>query len=573
MNIKPKYKIAAILSLTMLLSAGTLFGQRPIDIDEIKVVAPYEPTVSDAFKINDNPRLDDTLTTKPVFAYNVLPRRLTTRFELEPITPARMRGEPLVKLYQGHFRGGFGTYTTPYGEAFYSTLRSNDYSMGVHLKHLSSSGTIKDHGFSGFSDNLAHLYGKRFFGDNTLSGGLRYDRNVIHYYGFRPDDYEGDPVLEPIVDDLTKKDIRQRINQLNTSIGFGSHHPDSSRFGFYAGLEHNWLSDLYDASEHKIGFKGRIGREIQDPTGMADQVYLGMNVKAEMFHNVSAADTSTTGLISFFPSVSATVNGRFRLNAGLDLAFEADTASYFRVYPNLGLEAELLERYLTVHGRFSGGLQRHSLRSLLQENPFLNTQAAPLGFQNTKTQITAGLKGAFTDKISYNFFVSSEAIDNFAFFVTDTANLLPNQFTLAYDNIRRLHVRGELFSQFGSRFNARLATDFFQYSLDEETEAWHLPTLQVGLNLKYNMQDKIIVSADVFARNATFGRTFDELNNPFAMKLHDVFVDGNIGIEYRYTRVLSFFLNFYNVQNKSLERWMNYPTQKFQVMGGVTWSF
>lgn len=572
MNISLKNKIAAVLYLTMALFAWPLLGQRLLDIGEVRVVAPYVPSLSDAFKINDNPRLDDVVTDKPEFVYNVMPRALATRFELEPITAARMRGEPLAKLYQGHFRGGFGNYTTPYAEAFYNTLRSNNYSMGLHLKHLSSAGIIKDYGFSGFSDNLAHVYGRRFWGSNTLSGGLRYDRNVVHYYGFRPIDYEGDPVLEPYLESLTNKDIRQRINQLNTNIGFGSHSPDSSRLGFNTSAEHNWLSDLYGASEHNLGFKGKLGREIQDPTGMAHQVYISLNSKADIFYNVSQADTSTKGLVSIMPTVFAKA-GRMKLTAGLEMAFQSDTASYFRVYPNIGFEAELIESHLAVHAGLSGGLDRHSLRNLLKENPFLNTRTAPLAFQNTKNLITAGIKGAFSDNISFNLAVSSSNIDNFALFVTDTANLLPNQFTLAFDNIRRLHVRGELFSQFGTRFHARLSADYFQYNLDQEIEAWHLPTLQLGLNLKYNMQDKIIVSADVFARNATFGRAFDNTNNPVAQKLHDLFIDGNIGIEYRYTRILSFFVNFYNVQNKSLERWMNYPSQKLQILGGLTWSF
>lgn len=571
MNITLNFKKLLIFSLAGLLSTVSLFGQRPMDIEEIRVVAPYEPSVSDAFKINDNPRIDDILDEKPTFNYSIMPRRLTTRFELEPITAARMRGEPLTKLYQGHLRGGFGTYTTPYGEAFYNTLRSNDYALGLHLKHLSSSGTIKDHGFSGYSDNLAHVYGKRFFGDNTLNGGLRYDRNVLHYYGFKPDDFEGDPILEPYLAELTQKDIRQRINQLNASIGFGSHHPDSSRVGFNSGLEYNWLTDRYDASEHNIRFKGNVGREVADPFGLMDHVYLSLNAGTDFYRNSNLLDTSSTAVVSLFPGVSARLNG-FKIFAGLDLSVQADTASYFRVYPQLGMEANIIERFLTVHGKLSGGLQRHSLRNLLYENPFLNT-AAPLGFMNTRTEVSAGLKGAFSDKVSYNLIIASARIEDFAFFVTDTTALLGNQFTLAYDDIRRLHFRGELFSQFGTRFHARLAADYFQYGLDQELEAWHLPALQIGLNLKYNLQDKIVVSADLFARDKTFGRTFNELGNPVAKELHGFHIDANFGLEYRYTRILSFFLNFQNVQNKALERWTNYPLQRFHVLGGVSWSF
>ncbi len=571
MNIKLIFRIIPVFGLALLLAPASLLGQRTMDIDEIRVVAPYEPTVSDAFKINDNPRIDDTLEVKPSFAYSILPRKLTTRFELEPITAARMRGEPLAKLYQGHVRGGFGTYTTPYGEAFYNTLRSNDYALGLHLKHLSSAGTIKDHGYSGYSDNLAKVYGRKYFGDNTLDGGLSYQRDVIHYYGFKFEDYENDPIVRPVLDEMDRKDIRQRISQINTNVGFGSHHPDSSRIGYYTGLEYNWLTDRYDASEHNIRFKGNIGREVEDPFGFADQVYIGLNASTDFYHNNTLRDTSNVAVVSLVPGISARLSS-VKLFAGIDLSVQSDTASYFRIYPQLGFEAGLIEKYLTIHGKFSGGLHRYSLREMLQENPFMNSQA-PLGFRNTKNEITGGLKGAFSDKISYNISVASAKIEDYALFVTDTATLLNNQFTLVYDNIRQLHLRGELFSQFGSRLHARLAADYFQYSLEEEAEAWHLPALQLGLNLKYNMQDKFVLSADVFARDKTFGRTFDELGNPVAKELHGMYVDANFGIEYRYTRILSFFLNFRNVQNKSLERWTNYPSQKFHVLGGLTWSF
>ena len=67
MNIKPIFRILMLSSFVMLIASAPLFGQRPMDIEEIRVVAPYQPTVSDAFKINDNPRIDDTLQGKPSF--------------------------------------------------------------------------------------------------------------------------------------------------------------------------------------------------------------------------------------------------------------------------------------------------------------------------------------------------------------------------------------------------------------------------------------------------------------------------------------------------------------------------
>lgn len=570
MNNKPIFIILILSSLMMLMVSAPLFGQRPMDIEEIRVVAPYQPTVSDAFKINDNPRIDDTLQAKPSFTYFIRPRGLDTRFELEPLTAARMRGEPLAKLYQGHVRGGFGNYTTPYAEAFYNSLRSETYALGLHLKHRSSSGGIRDYGYSGYSDNLAHIYGKRFFGSNALTGGLRYDRNVVHYYGYNLEDYSDSPIL-PILEDMTSKDLRQRINQFNASVGFGSNRPDSVRLGLKSGLEYNWLTDRYDAVEHNIRFKGQVGREMEDPFAMLDQLYVGVDLGTDFYSNRNPVDTISNALITFFPKVAIKYD-RLKLHAGIDINVQADTASYFRVYPNIGFEATLIDRHLIVHSEFSGGLQRLSLRELLRENPFMNS-SVPLAFQNTKMEVAAGLKGAINDQFAYNLGMASSRIDNYPFFVTDTTSLLQNEFTLIYDNLRRLQLRGELFGQFGSRFHVRLSANYFQNNPEVEIEAWHLPKLLLGLNMKYNMQDKIILSADLSSRDAAYGRIFDELGSPQAYQLYSWHVDANLGIEYRYTRLLSFFLNFQNMTNKSLERWINYPSQKFHIMGGASWSF
>ncbi|MDX9941421.1 MAG: hypothetical protein RBS53_04310 [Bacteroidales bacterium] len=570
MNIKPIFRILMLSSFVMLIASAPLFGQRPMDIEEIRVVAPYQPTVSDAFKINDNPRIDDTLQVKPSFTYAIRPRGLNTQFELEPLTAARMRGEPLTKLYQGHIKGGFGNYTTPYVEAFYNTLRSNTYALGLHLKHRSSKGGIKDYGYNGYSDNLAHIYGKRFFGTNVLNGGIRFDRNMIHYYGYKPDDYLDTPI-EQTLEDMTSKDFRQRINQLNASVGFGSNFPDSARISYHSGLEYNWLTDRYDAMEHNIRFRGGIGREMEDPFALLDQLYLGLDFGTDFYRNRMPVDTISNALISIFPKIMVKYD-ILKLFAGVNINVQADTASYFRVYPNIGLEAALIDRHLILHSEFSGGMKRQSLRELLRENPFM-TSNVPLAFQNNKMKISAGIKGAFTDQFSYNLGLFSSRIDNYPFFVTDTTSLLHNEFTLAYDNLHQLQVRGELFGQFGSRFQVRLSASYFQNNPEVELEAWHLPNLILGLNMKYNMQDKIILSADLSSRDAAYGRIFNELGKPEAYQLYDWHIDANLGLEYRYSRILSFFLNFQNLANQSLERWLNYPSQKFHIMGGATWSF
>jgi hypothetical protein len=52
-----------------------------------------------------------------------------------------------------------------------------------------------------------------------------------------------------------------------------------------------------------------------------------------------------------------------------------------------------------------------------------------------------------------------------------------------------------------------------------------------------------------------------------------VIADANLGVEYRYSNRVSFFMNFNNFAAQRYQRWFNYPVQAFQFMLGATFRF
>jgi hypothetical protein len=50
------------------------------------------------------------------------------------------------------------------------------------------------------------------------------------------------------------------------------------------------------------------------------------------------------------------------------------------------------------------------------------------------------------------------------------------------------------------------------------------------------------------------------------------FADINLGLEYRYNRILSGFLRLNNISNSRYHKWNNYPVQGISVMAGFTYS-
>jgi len=46
-----------------------------------------------------------------------------------------------------------------------------------------------------------------------------------------------------------------------------------------------------------------------------------------------------------------------------------------------------------------------------------------------------------------------------------------------------------------------------------------------------------------------------------------------LGAEYRYTKKLSAFIQFNNIASSPYNKWEDYPTQRFGILGGLTYSF
>jgi outer membrane receptor protein involved in Fe transport len=105
------------------------------------------------------------------------------------------------------------------------------------------------------------------------------------------------------------------------------------------------------------------------------------------------------------------------------------------------------------------------------------------------------------------------------------------------------------------------------------TRAYHKPDFDLTLSTVYNLKSKIILKADVFVIGNRFALTqvassdFVYTTEP---KLLKGIVDVNLGAEYRYSKMLSFFVNFNNIANTRYYRWEKYPSQRFNLMAGLT---
>lgn len=548
-------------------------GQRPLQIDEIKVIAPYEPSISDAFKINLNPVITDTLAVEMDFDYSIRPQKIVTRYTPGTLAAATVPERTPFRRHSGLVKAGFGNYQTPYFKGFYTLSATEDFLLGVKLKHLSSGKGIEELENSIFSRNKAGIYATRQFKNTSLDVDVHYDRHTVHYYGNTETGLSHDGVR---LITLPAAGRKQRYDFLSTGMQFGTHHADSSKTRYRAGFTHKFLADRFDASEHHFGLTGMLGKDISEGIPqLSNPLYVQVDMSADYFYNQRfPGDTQNTGIYSIKPAIHSQF-GSIHMHLGVNLAVEDYNADYrLRAYPVSGLEVMLVPGTFNFFATLTGSVEKQSYRKLSQQNPFVQP-LINLQFSNIRSAFSTGFKGSFNDRLSYRLSLNHSNIRNQAFYSLAIFRmpLFDNRFEVIYDDMKLLNFRAELVARAGDHFSLKLRGDYFEYDLRNESKPWHMPAYSLALNASYTIAGQFIVSADVYGFGDTYGRFLSPWRDIAEARLISFYTDINLGVEYRYNQNFSAFLNFSNLQNASYEVWTFYPTYKLGLLGGISYSF
>lgn len=528
--------------------------------EQVTVVAAYEPAIPDVNKIMINPAASESEVKLPEMTYLIKPIQLKPVLLPEIIPAVRLVGEPQKMLYRNYARVGFGSYTSPYAEFFANTLRSKSYSFGVHLKHLSSSGEIKNFAKSNNSLNLVQLQGQKFFENHTLSAGAGYRRNVLHHYGFKPAEFEMS---------FPEDDLKQKFKRLNASLDFTSHYLDKDKLNHNIGLSFNNVSDHFSTRESNIHIKGGANKrfELFDFT---DNQQLGVETDITFTAYKDSIFKQNSTLVSVRPFIGTEFEN-YSFKVGLDFTFKGDTVSKAYLFPFAEARMQIIDNVLSVKAGITGGLQRHGFDALSEMNPFVQS-ILPLEYNKDRFTFYAESRAKVGRHINLTASFKASVIDNAVFFVNDFTQLPFNRFTLVYDDANLLAGRFEAEFHTAEKIRVKAFASFEQWKPKNELHAWHKPGFTLGGDVYYNLGDKLIASASVNYRGKQYARITDEVNS-VTIRTLKAYADLGLGLEYHYTRSLSAFLNLNNLTGARPYVWNNYPGYRFNVMGGVSYSF
>lgn len=555
-----KYILSAIVTALITISVNsTIFGQDDKLNKEVQVVRPYEPSISDAFKINLLPKIDDTLKQVPKLNYNLIQRPFNVNYSVTPISSAKMLMEPLSDLYNTYVKFGIGNGISPLLEFYYNNGRNKEFNYGGWFQSHSSVGNAKlDNGKkvkAEFGRTDINIFGKKMLDKATISASLGFNRNKFGYYGY---DTNPPSILNT---DTTPKS--QHYNQLHADLDYYSTHTDSTHlnFAFNTGINH--LSDNFNVQETLLKLSLKMDKFIGDER-------FGGELSIHHYLKGSDLDSANNTIVTLSPWINL-YGKEWRAYAGAQLVVDANsTSNQSTFYPIGHLSYDIISHYLIPYVEINGYLEENSYAKISAENPWI-IPGKKVYNTSHKFNITGGIKGNMSTKVSYLIFANYSIIDSMYFFVNTSimpSNPLFNRFTVVSDNAERTRLIGELTIAPSSKFNVFLRVQYDKYKLKELAKPWHKPDLTATASFRYNLRDKIIVTLDMF----TTGKRYVVDSNNKAKTLEGI-SDINLGIEYRYNKRLSAFITLNNLASSKYDVYYLYPMYRFNAKVGLTYAF
>ena len=556
----------------LLLVAGSGLAQEQDLKREVTLYNPYIPSLSDFRKKSFLPSITDTVDIKPEFTYTVTTNPYSPEYSIIPVKAASLVPDPLKKLYKSYVNLGLGNYMAPFAEVSVTNERSKNGAYGLYVKHFSTNGKVKLQNdkrvFAGYMDNDVSLFGKKFFSDNYIEGSIDYAQKTRYAYGYDTSFVNYDP---------DKKDIRIGYNNIGAALSFASLTLDSSDFSYDFDVDYNMFFNNKSLSQYSIGLAGTMAKTYRD-------FYVGSGLEMDFYRPSREITERLKYVVALSPFIAKrTAQWNFRV--GVQLLLDRDTSSTtkFHFYPDARFEFNIVPEYIRFFAGLGGKLEKNTPDKIIQENPFLLPDGSLFTLPNTSHSLilSGGLKGNTGIGGSYLLSASYSMITNMLFYSNlVSSDPLPgsrvgNFFFPIQDNAELFNLHGEIAGVIGDKFSYRGKANYYNYNLTGNEYPWSKQPWDGQFGLKYNLRDKIIAGVEITAlgkRRFLSSRTdlyFPATTYVFKSPVH---VNANLSAEYRYTRILSFWVKVNNIAINRNYDWAFYPTQRFMCMLGLTYS-
>lgn len=533
--------------------------------EDVIVRTIFDPVVNEAYKINEKPQTFDTKFEIPPFQYEKTTKQYPTTMVFEQIKPAKVKGEPLTKLYNSHIKAGVGTYYTSLLDLSYTQTRSKNFIYSTHYRHNSSLGQIKDYGNSTFANNDLDLYAKKIWNKFFIDAGINYNHQQQYFYGFIDStNIDKATYVAPyhnVGGFLRYKSIYRKNTSLHNSAKFAINHTFNKWGRKETHLKAN--ADLHKNFKFLGSDKQNIGLNFNYKQTLGKYTPKDL----ALFHNemLPLEFDNNIGSLALTPYTNLKIKS-LDLNIALDFVSTFGDRKEFMILPTAFVETPTLANFIKIKAGITSNFDFPTLNQLRIENPYLSPLAkiesnnqmdifAKVNFL-TKSNILLSLKGGY------------KTINNDYFFTLAKNAGLNNMFTLVYDDTKTIYAQIDAAYQINKKLDLSLNLLYQKITTTDLEYAWYKPTFKANLLLHYNANDKFNISLV-----PTFQSKVKCLNPKGEVEELKNKIDINLWANYNFNQKLSFFIELNNIAYQRYFDYYNYPSQRIVVMGGAKYAF
>ena len=547
-----------------------------IGTEVVNVVKPYTPSISDAFKVKETPTLDDDDTSKKEnIQYNIFSFPVASTFAPSKGKAANVDKSADEKIFSNYLTLAAGNYGTVNAELFVTENISNTDYFGGMLRHSSSQGGIKDVVLDDkfFNTALDLTYGSR---TNALSwnADLGYKNQIYNWYGIYPG----------ILTDATIATIEEQ--QTYHTLYLGGRLSVGDSFLKESSIKFSRFWDAFGSAENRFVAKPSLEFDIVEQKIKADFVVDYISGSFDKNFDQTASIKYGFTNVGFQPSIKIHKDD-LSINVGAGFFYSAaqeSGQSKFLIYPQVTGSYKVVGDLMIFYAGLEGTLHQNSYHDFVQENFFVSPTltVAPT---DQKYDIYAGLKGKLASSISYNLRGSYKNEEAKALFknngyeegVAFKGYNYGNSFNVVYDKVKTVSFFAELKADFSKNVSFGINGTFSSYSTDEQKEAWNLPAIKLATTLDVNITPKWYAGTSLFfvgeRKDFTHLASISGPVPPDQVVTLNSYFDLNAHLGFKYSQRLTFFLKGNNLANQQYQRWLNYPVQGLQILGGASYKF
>jgi len=578
---KTKKYLRICLWVGLLSSFTIIYGQEKennLSIQEVTVIKSYTPSLSEVFKIREQPRVIDSIgKEKSTVRYSIFSVPVASTFIPSKGSARVLQKKKTTPKYNATVSSAFGNFNN----------LLLDHSAQIDLDRRQKVNWLMR--FNGFFKDLPDQELTTQQNTTLIHLGYQHDSNTIassSQLSFRNHSFNLYGTQDPIEDDLVLRflDPKQQINYLS----FKSQWQWFNIILKKADITAHLTTDSFNTNELQL----ELNTKFQLPIGsffvnaIPSVGYINNQFASDYLLNTPSAFVS--GISQMELSVSSGKN-RFKFKIGATAVYgfgdDFENQNIF-VLPVLDLSFKPKNGNFTPFLKVFGELNQNSFRSFSDENPYtapaivLKNTKIPYAFQlGTRTKLLAGWEftmNAYYQKSENTPLFRSFGIDNPN---TDfTAFRYGNTFEVIYKEIETFGFDASVMAAFKNGGSLSLQAHWRDYSLADKTEPLNLPGLQFKFKTNLKMWDKFFLQTNIIfwgARENSFQEILNNQTLSAPRKIAELpsFVDAELKLTYQLSNRWDVYCKVENVFNAKQFHWANYQVYGTRLLTGIRYNF